>query len=63
MITEKQKDIAYQRIMAEIRQKVCENMEQSDGLWLTQRLSDEETREFPRQGQEIIKDSAPEFMV
>lgn len=63
MITEKQKDIAYQRIMAEIRQKVCENMEQSDGLWLTQRLSDEETREFRRQGQEIIKASAPEFMV
>ena len=63
MITEKQKDIAYQRIMAEIRQKVCEDLKQSDGLWLTQRLSDEETREFRRQGQEIVKASSPEFMV
>jgi hypothetical protein len=35
MITEKQKDIAYQRIMAEIRKKVCEDLNQSDGLWLT----------------------------
>ena len=63
MITEKQKDIAYQRIMDEIRRSVTEQMTQMDGLWTIARLSQPEVMEYRRRGQEIIRASAPDFMV
>lgn len=63
MITEKQKDIAYQRIMDEIRRSVIEQMTQTDGLWTVDRMSQPEVMEYRRRGQEIIRASAPDFMV